>query len=273
MPGRRFAALFLVVATTLAAEQVSIRVLATTDLHGNLYPVDYYTGRPANRGLAKLATLVRAERTSSSLLIDCGDTIQGSPVEYVYQTFVRTGHWPLKLSADPLSIDPMMLAMNHLGYDAMVLGNHEFNFGLKNLRQAREQARFPWLSANTAGWGQPYLIKTVGGVKIAVIGVTTPSVPNWEKPENYAGYGFRPAREAVESALQDLRRERPDLVIVASHAGRKGYSDIVGENPVDDLVTIPGIDAIVFGHTHQELPQAVVNGVLLCQPKNWGMSL
>src|SRR5206468_2795023 len=165
----------------LAAEHIKLTVLATTDLHGNLYPIDYFTDRPSNRGLAKIATLIRAERAANpnTLLIDCGDTIQGTPLESVYQTYVRTGHLPLKLTfpAEPFAHDPMMLAMNTLGYDAMVVGNHEFNFGLKNLDRARSEAKFPWLSANTelvSGSGKPfarYLLKTLAGVKVAVIGV------------------------------------------------------------------------------------------------------
>src|SRR5262249_49889410 len=122
------------------AEQVTVTVLATTDLHGNIYPVDYGTGKPAARGLAKIATLIRAAQAENpnNLLLDCGDTIQGTPLEYVYQTYVRTRALPLGLkSTAPLRADPMMLAMNRLGYAAMAVGNHEFNFGLKNFEQAR----------------------------------------------------------------------------------------------------------------------------------------
>src|SRR6266545_2687337 len=138
----------------LSAERIKLTVLATTDMHGNLFPIDYYNDdKPANRGLVKIATLIRSARAANpnTLLVDCGDTIQGTPVEYVYQTYVRTGRLPLKLSfpAEPFKHDPMMLAMNALGYDAMVVGNHEFNFGLKNLDRARSDASFPWLSANT----------------------------------------------------------------------------------------------------------------------------
>lgn len=271
--------LALVSLALLRAEQVRISVLATTDLHGNIFPVDYYTARPANRGLAKLATLVKAARAENpnSVLIDCGDTIQGSPLEYVYQSFVSTGRLPLKLrfEGSPLESDPMMLAMNHLAFDAMVLGNHEFNFGLRNLRRARSSAGFPWLSANTLASGDaqpfdPHLVKTVAGVKIAIIGVTTPSVPIWEKPQNYAGYRFESARNAVERSLAALRLEKPDLVVVAAHAGL----DTTEENPMRGVAeSVPGIDVIVFGHTHQEVPSRTVNGVLVMQPKNWGMSL
>jgi 2',3'-cyclic-nucleotide 2'-phosphodiesterase/3'-nucleotidase len=126
-----------------APETVAVTVLATTDTHGFLYPWDYFTRQAAPRGLAAAATLIAQVRreTPNTLLIDCGDTIHGSPLESVYQAGVRAG-----TARTP---EPMMLAMNRMGYDAMVVGNHEFNFGLKNLAAARETARFPWLSANT----------------------------------------------------------------------------------------------------------------------------
>src|ERR1041384_7792934 len=126
----------LALAGVAQGQLVVVTVLATTDLHGNLYPIDYATSRPSPRGLAKVATLIRAEeaRNPNHLLIDCGDTIQGTPLEYVYQTVVRTGMGPSGLvPATPLRHDPMMLAMNRLGYDSMTVGNHEFNFGLKNV--------------------------------------------------------------------------------------------------------------------------------------------
>src|SRR2546430_1433778 len=205
---------FACLALPLLAERVHLAVLATTDMHGNLYPVDYYNDdKPANRGLVQLATLIRAARAASpnNLLVDCGDTIQGTPLEYVYQTYVRTGHLPLNLSfaAEPFAHDPMMLAMNALGYDAMVVGNHEFNYGLKNLDRARGDARFPWLSANTEVIGETkpfarYLLKTIGGVKVAVIGVTTPAIPSWEKPGNYAHHNFITSRLALRGPLAGI---------------------------------------------------------------------
>ena len=124
-------------APTPTGEPVTITVLATTDTHGAIYPYDYYTRQPAARGLAAAATLIQEVRreTPNTLLIDCGDTIQGSPLESVHQGEVKAGR-----ATRP---DPMMLAMNAMGYEAMVVGNHEFNFGLANLQKAREAARFP----------------------------------------------------------------------------------------------------------------------------------
>src|ERR1035441_7715562 len=146
---RRLIPLLLCAASVLTAQQVTVTILATTDLHGNLVPVDYVTGQTVARGLAKIATLIRQVRAenANTLLIDCGDTIQGTPLEDVYQSIARTGaHPPGHRPAAMRGGDPMMRAMNLLGYDAMTLGNHEFNAGLANLARARQEAKFPWLS-------------------------------------------------------------------------------------------------------------------------------
>jgi 2',3'-cyclic-nucleotide 2'-phosphodiesterase/3'-nucleotidase len=259
-------------------------VLATTDLHGTIYPLDYYTERPQSRGLAKIATLVRQIRASTpqALLIDCGDTIQGSVLESVYQTVVRTGRPPLELPFQPdqFGHDPMMLAMNYLRYDAMTLGNHEFNFGLKNLARARADAHFPWLSANTVPVPgspeapfEPYVVKSAGPVRVAFVGITTPAVPSWEKPENLGGYRFLPGRAALERAVAALRAsaEPPDVIVVAAHTGLDRPAS--PENITADLAAVPGVDAIVFGHSHRELAGERAGDVLLVQPKNGGASL
>ena len=272
---RAFLAAF-VLASLASGAEVKIRLLATTDLHGNLFPYDYYTAQPAARGLAKIATLIQAARAENpnNLLIDCGDTIQGTPLEAVYQEYVETGK-----GAPPPQHDPMMLAMNVIGYDAMVVGNHEFNFGLKNLAAARADAHFPWISSNivaTPGASPrpfaPYFLKTVAGVKIAVIGITTPLIPTWEAEEHYRGYRFESGVDAAQRTVADLReREHPDIVIVAAHAGLDGDAR---ENMVREIATdVPGIDAIVFGHSHQQLASLEIGDVLLMQPKNWGISL
>jgi len=283
--------LFVVFGAT--AEEARISVLATTDLHGNLLPYDYFTARPVDRGLAKIASLIQDARSENpnNLLIDCGDTIQGTPLESVYQEYIETGHLPLSLAfaGQPLQRDPMMLAMNDIGYDAMVVGNHEFNFGLKNLAQARAAADFPWISANiVANPGSavkpfaPYFIKTVAGVKIAIVAITTPSIPDWESEEHYRGYHFENGVDAARRAVAEVReREHPDVVILAAHSGldRGPQPPAVptGDSREDSIYQIAtevkGIDAIVFGHTHQQLAELRLGDVLLMQPKNWGMSL
>ncbi len=263
------------IALALPAKEARVTVLATTDLHGHIYPWDYLSGREAQRGLAKIATLIAAERRNApnALLVDAGDTIQGASMESVWQTYAATGELPagLQWPGPAPKVDPMVLAMNHLHYDAMALGNHEFNYGLKNLNQARRASQFPWLSANTTGF-QPSLIKTVNGVRVGIVGLTTPAIPQWEKPENYAGLKFADPVATARKVVAELR-PKVDVVLVVAHAGLERGPDNT-ENFVRALVAgVPGIDAVVFGHTHQETPESMQNGVLLTQPKNWGISL
>jgi 2',3'-cyclic-nucleotide 2'-phosphodiesterase/3'-nucleotidase len=263
------------------AETVTVTVLATTDTHGHVYPWDYLAKETAPRGLAAVATLVEAVRkeTPNVLLLDVGDTIQGSTLESVHQVAVRDGR-----SSAP---DPMMLAMNAMGYDAMVVGNHEFNFGLRNLGAARTAARFPWLSANTRTDGRvpafaPYLVKAVGGVRIGVVGVTTSAIPQWEKPEQIEGLSWLDPVEGARLALAALETEKPDVVIAAVHGGldrdpqtgdrRPGEKP--GENPVWQIAeAFPQLAAIVYGHTHRREEGRRVGSVLLVQPRPWAQEL
>ena len=286
---RKLALLFFAAGLALA-QPVTITVLATTDMHGNIFPIDYVTDQPAPRGLAKLATLIRAAEAENPnhVLIDCGDTIQGTPLEYSYQMLVRTGSGPLGLAPpSPLTHDPMMLAMNLLGYDSMTVGNHEYNYGLKSFSAARADARFPWISANTSvaqGGAEkplaPYIVKTVAGVKVAVIGITTPVIPQWEKPENIGSYRFSSPVEALKTAIANLRAsEKPDLILVAAHSGLgRNLSTGQAQRPDEDVVyelatSVPELDAIMFGHTHNQVEGTLIGNVLVAQPKNFGVSI
>ena len=269
---------FFLTIPLLAAETRQVRLLSTTDLHGWIMGYDYYAAKPANRGLAKVATLIRAARAGqpANLLVDCGDTIQGSPLEAVHQIAVRAGK-----STAP---DPMMLAMNALRYDAMAVGNHEFNFGLKNLQAARQQAKFPWLSANTQGSPAftPYVIKTVNGVRIAIIGLTTGAIPAWEKKENYLGYRWIDQVEAARRNVAEVRAKGVDAIVFAVHGGLdrdlKTGEIRTGEMPNDNAIYqlaagIPEADVIFYGHSHLSNAGAKAGNALLVQARNWGQSL
>src|SRR4026207_1016262 len=201
---------------SFAPERVQITILGTTDLHGNINPIDYYTNKPDNRGIAKVATLIKRIRKEQPnvLLIDSGDTIQGTPLESFHNK---------KNNQPP---DPMMLTMSALNYDAMAVGNHEYNFGLKVLEKARSEANFPRLSANTDKKGtadtyyKPYLIKEVAGVRVGILGLTTPGIPAWENVPNYSGLEFHePVAEAKKRGAPPHNKEHVDLVVVAMHMG------------------------------------------------------
>ena len=269
----------VLVGRSFAPDRVQITILGTTDLHGNILPIDYYTNKSDNRGIAKIATLIKRVRKEQPnvLLIDSGDTIQGSPLESFHG---RKNNQPT---------DPMMLMMNSLNYDAMAVGNHEYNFGLKVLEKARSEAKFPWLSANTYDKAKqqphykPYIVKEVAGVKIGILGLTTPGVPNWDSPPNYAGLEFHePVAEARKWVPILREQEKADVVVIAMHMGlgedlRTGDvspGQIPHENSAIDIAqNVPGVDVIFMGHTHRDVPSLYINGVLLTQANHWGRHL
>lgn len=266
-------------ASISAPERLHIVVLGTTDLHGNLFPIDYYTDKPDNRGLAKIATLVKQVRKENPnvLLIDSGDTIQGTPLQYYHNK---------KNNQPP---DPMMLAMSALNYDSMTVGNHEYNFGLQVLEKARSEASFPWLSANSYNQGtnqthyKPYVVKEIGGARIGILGLTTPGIPNWENTQNYAGLEFRDPLSEAKKWVPELRqKERADVVVIAMHMGleqdlRTGEMNpgqVTNENRAIAIANeVPGVDLIFMGHTHRDTPSVVINGVQLLQANHWGRHL
>ena len=260
-------------------QRVHIVVLGTTDLHGNILPIDYYTDNPDNRGLAKVATLIKQVRKDNPnvVLVDSGDTIQGTPLAYFHNK---------KNNMPP---DPMMVSMSALKYDAMAVGNHEYNFGLKVLEKARGEANFPWLSANTYDERtnnthyKPYIVKDVAGVRVGILGLTTPGVPTWENRPNYVGLEFHEPLPEAKKWVPVLRnQERADVVVIAMHMGveedlRTGQlnpGSVLNENQAVTIARqVPGVDVIFMGHTHREVPDLFVNGVLLTQANHWGRHL
>ena len=265
-------------APTSVPQTVRLTLLSTTDIHGHIEPFDDAMGRYADRGLAKIATLVRRIRATRRhvILVDCGDLIEGSAEAYY---FARR---------DPAKPNPVIEAMDALDYDAAAVGNHEFNFGLKTLWKAHREANFPWLAANLKqrytrgpGYFPPYIIKRVAGVRVAIVGFVTPAVPHWEIPAHYRGYQFEPIVQTAERVIPPLRK-KADLIVAIVHSGldrdpktgriiKETYPE---ENVAWELAEhVPQIDVMFYGHTHLRMPQLFVNGVLMAQAKNWGESL
>ena len=259
----------LLLAFTLQAQELHLQVLASTDTHGHILPLDSFTLKPEGEGWARLATLVRERRAANpnTLLLDCGDTLQGEPLNYV------------RTKLHPELPEPAVAVMNDLGYSAMALGNHDFDWGMEVLRRTEKEARFPFLSANTvqAANGKeaftPSITVEVAGVKVAILGLTTPGVPRWEEPWCYAGLRFLDPVEVARNLVPRLRQQA-DLVIVAMHGG-------LGRLPgrADDAnfalrlaEEVPGIDLLLIGHTHQPVC-TTHKGVAILQAHVYGRVL
>ncbi|GGH85576.1 2',3'-cyclic-nucleotide 2'-phosphodiesterase/3'-nucleotidase [Pullulanibacillus pueri] len=256
-------------------------ILETSDIHGNVLPLNYGTNKPSELGFAKVATLIREERKrhENVMVIDNGDVIQGTPLTYHFARF------------DKENVNPMMKLLNALHYDAAVFGNHEFNYGLGHLTEAVEASHFPWLSANLLNketgdpyFGQPYILKTVGesGPTIAILGLTTKYIPNWEKEEHIEGMAFVDVVETAKKWVPFLREEKgADIVVISYHGGferdlesGEPTETLTGENQGYELCqSVEGIDVLLTGHQHRMIEDKDINGVLLIQPGSTGLAL
>ena len=261
-------------------KRYALTVLGTTDLHGHVFNWDYfkdaeYTDEAGNaQGLARVSTLVNQVREEkgrhNTLLLDAGDTIQGTPLAYYYAKVD-----PITAEGGP--VHPMARAMNAIGYDAVALGNHEFNYGIETLRRFEEQCDFPLLGANAVDAKTlrpafpPYFMKTfrVTGappVKVAVLGLTNPGIAIWDKAYVQGKLVFPGLEEQAAKWVPKLRSMGADVVVVSAHSGSSGtssYGDQVPyvENAAANVARqVPGIDAILVGHAHEEIAELrVVN--------------
>ncbi|MFI5817681.1 bifunctional metallophosphatase/5'-nucleotidase [Streptomyces rishiriensis] len=256
-------------------KRYALTVLGTTDLHGHVFNWDYfkdaeYKDAAGNaQGLARISTLVNGIRQEkgreNTLLLDAGDTIQGTPLTYYYAKVD-----PITAKGGP--VHPMALAMNAIGYDAAALGNHEFNYGIETLRKFESQLRFPLLGANAVDAKTlrpafaPYVMKTfcVKGappVKVAVLGLTNPGIAIWDKAYVQGKLAFPGLEEQAAKWVPKLKSLGADVVIVSAHSGSSGTSSYGDQLPYVEnsaaLVAqqVPDIDAILVGHAHVEIPE------------------
>ena len=245
-------------------QTVDVRILATTDLHTNLVNYDYYQDKPVETlGLAKTAVLIEKAKKENPnvLLVDNGDTIQGTPLG-TYKAIV-----------DPVEKGeqhPMYAALQALGFEAGTLGNHEFNYGLDYLNRVIETAGLPIVNANVLDPAtgkfiyQPYKIieKTftdtqgrLTTVKIGVTGIVPPQILNWDKANLEGKVVVRDSVEAIRDIIPEMRKAGADITLVLSHSGIGDDKYEKGEeNEGYQIASLPGVDAVVTGHSHAEFP-------------------
>ena len=254
-----------------------LRILQTSDVHGYVYPRSYSTNEFENTGLGQISTLINSLRTESTLLIDTGDTIQGSPLTY-FQAKENIG-----------TVNPMAKVSNYLKYDYITLGNHEFNYGIEYLESYLNNLNVKVLNSNLINtstnkpiYGNPYeIINIENGPKIAIIGVTTHYIPNWEQPTHIENITFLDAFETLKDEVKKVKQlENPDFIIVNYHGGferdfETGFlsTDDTGENQGSKMLKeIDGIDLLLTGHQHRTLAGKLY-GTYYMQPALNGQGL
>ncbi|NQX14055.1 5'-nucleotidase C-terminal domain-containing protein [Microbacteriaceae bacterium VKM Ac-2855] len=282
-------------APAAAADGVELTLLSTTDVHGHVYDWDYFANAPYAEplGLTRLGAAiddVRAEKGEDSVFVfDNGDAIQGTPLTYYY----GLGDGAAGV-LDGSTTHPMATAFNTIGYDAQVVGNHEYNYGLDLLSAYEGDLAAPLLGANVIedATGEPYhkpytlIERTVEGeqVTVGVLGLVTPGVRIWDKGIVEGVLTFDDMVETAKKWVPEVAAQA-DVVVVLAHTGQGTVADAdydpaaLEENVVNNIATqVPGIDVIVSGHSHLDVPQTLYTNVageqvLVTQPDYWAQGL
>ncbi|PFG29999.1 bifunctional metallophosphatase/5'-nucleotidase [Paramicrobacterium agarici] len=276
---------------------VELTLLATTDTHGHVADWDYFQNAPYptddSLGLSRVASVVddvRAEKGDESVVVlDNGDAIQGTPLTYLY------GYGDSRDSVLNDTIEhPMAQVFDTIGYDAQVVGNHEYNYGLDLLQAYDEDLEAPLLGANVidAATGEPYhdpytlIDREIDGkqVTIGVIGLVTPGVRIWDKQHVEGILEFQDMVEAAKQWVPEVDAQA-DVVVVLAHTGQGTVPDDaydpadLNEDVANNIAfQVPGIDVLVAGHSHQDEPQTLITNTageqtLITQPNYWARSV
>ncbi|MCC5932751.1 MAG: 5'-nucleotidase C-terminal domain-containing protein [Candidatus Cyclonatronum sp.] len=265
-------------ACSTSEKETKLVLLSTADVHGYVFPWDYYNDQPEERySLLKAATIIDSVRSQNphTLALDAGDWLQGNPfAEY----FARV---------DTTLAYPFLSVVDALDFSAVVVGNHEFNFGLEHLHFRMSQSDTPFLAANAlhSETGQaaytPWLIKEVDGYKIGILGLTTPGSAIWDRPRLEGRLRFEDGVESARRYVPEMLENGAEVIILVIHSGFEGStsytSDVLGEEHFGRAIAdeVPGIHAMVTSHTHRliddliYLSEANPQGVAVTQPGRW----
>ncbi|MBS3742068.1 MAG: 5'-nucleotidase C-terminal domain-containing protein [Candidatus Cloacimonetes bacterium] len=275
-------AIFLLITSFLSSQNIdTLFILETNDVHGRIFSYNYYKDEPADIGLAQVYTRIKEYRQKHDhvLLVDAGDAIQGTPLTQ-YFNFV-----------EPEKPHPMILAMNEMGYAAFAVGNHEIEQGPEVYNKTRDESNFPWLSANSdtgngSTYFEPYTIIEQNGIKVGIIGLTTPGIPTMLDSTFYPGITWT---DMVRTAKKYATMLRPKVDILAGlfHAGFRADEDAYKTEkfglPIANasgLVAerIPEFDVVFGAHSHRIKPEVgtkttETNRPLQIIARRWGECL
>lgn len=279
---KRFTSVLLLMLMTAApsvAEKIHLRIIGTSDIHGNYLPYDFIDRRPWDGGLSRVCTYVKQQREQlgkeNVILLDNGDILQGQPTAYYYN-FI-----------DTVSSHICSDALNYIGYDAGTVGNHDVETGHAVYDRWIEQCKFPILGANVIDtatgrpYWKPYTIIERNGLRIAVLGMLTPGIPQWLPERLWSGLRFDDMVETARLWMPVLRyKERADIVIGLFHSGvgRVDSRGRLNENAAFQVARqVPGFDLIFCGHDHREADRRILNvrgdSVLVLNPAANGMNV
>ena len=259
-----FIVAWVLLATTLFAQTVNIKLIETSDVHGAIFPYDFQNDTTSNSSLAQIHTYVSTEKRKTDqevILLDNGDIIQGDPAVYYYNY------------EDTVSKHLYADVMNMMGYDAATVGNHDIETGHPVYDRFRKQLGFPWLAANAVNtsnnepYFEPYTIIEREGIKIAVLGLITPAIPNWLPEHIWEGMVFEDMIESAKKWVAIIReKENPDLLIGLFHSGVEyTYGNVTADSYKNENASqlvaekVPGFDVVFVGHDHASWNYKVVN--------------
>jgi 2',3'-cyclic-nucleotide 2'-phosphodiesterase/3'-nucleotidase len=240
---------------------VTLTIVETTDLHGTFFPFDFIENEELDFSLTHAASYFREVREKGNMiLLDDGDNLQGQPTVYYYN-FIDT------LAPH---ISPEML--NYLQYDAGTVGNHDIETGHAVYDRLIKEYNFPLLAANAVNtatgepYFKPYVILERNGLKIAVLGLVTASIPEWLPPQLYSGMEFRPMLETAIKWMPEIRAKKPDIIIGLFHSGwnKEEFEDNRDQFLKEDgsaavAYNVPGFDIIFNGHDHRLANEKFIN--------------
>ncbi len=258
----RFVVLLSIMISCSAPVRKELILLETTDIHGVILPYDYIEKENLNASLASAYTYVRKVRNEKKavVLMDDGDNLQGQPAVYYYN-FVDT-------------VSPHLLseAMNFMSYDAVTVGNHDVETGHSVYDRLRREYEFPLLAANAIEvatgdpYFRPYQIINKNGIRIAVLGLVTPTIHNTLPEELYEGIEFKNMFESAVKWMPEIQEKNPDLIVGLFHTG---WDDSDSEYSSSDskyeegaaaiAYNVPGFDIIFTGHDHRVANLKIVN--------------
>ena len=260
--------LFMLSAVSVAvAKEVNIKILGTSDVHGRVVPWSYGADVEDRSGsYAQIATYVNDVRKNNKnvLLVEVGDAIQDNQVE----VFAKTPEYAKD--------NPVPKVLNAMNYDIFVLGNHEFNFGMPALDAILEDMQAKKITANFYHKdGKRYLDPTTiiekDGVKLGIIGLTTPMSATFEKDTGYLdNMKFTSPIEETKAQIADLKAKGVDAIIVIAHMGIENENNIADTGVADLVNTVDGIDVIIAGHMHKNVPSETIKNTLITEPHRYG---